>query len=659
MPWLAPLLLSIIAIAMAVMIWSHTAKIRLLFLFVMAGAFLAGFIIAEVRSAKQAAPVIPSGANSWLVTGLVTKIDSQSEHRSRYLIKVKRIEGLQPQETPVFVRVGAPTGPASIGSMVRFQANIEPPSQASVPGGFSYARSAWFLRLGGTGFTFGHLAVIAPPSASGWQVGLNRFRNDLSQLIRFKIPGQSGAIAAALITGDRSAIDPDITMAFRGAGLSHLLAISGLHMSIVGGMAFWLSSLILAAIPIIGAQIDARKPAAIVGLLASFSYLLVSGAAAPTQRAFIMLALIFLAVALGRKALSIRTISIAAFVIALLSPEYVVTAGFQLSFAASLALIAVYQKIGPWFAEQQQKSNSNRFFIKVFKRTGLVLLGIALTSLVAGLATAPFASWHFHKIAVYSLIGNLAAMPVFTVLVMPFLFLGLLVLPLGLEGPFWQIAGFGLSLVFKLSAMTADLPGAVVAIRQATHMTLLLEAIGLLLICLGGKWLKFVAIIPISIALILHLFVPSPNLWIGQKGGAIIESKGSGSTLFIFGKPNLFALRQFVDTSGIGNIQQKPIQNSKQANCDQYGCTYILDRNLLALQTTVNDLITSCNLADIVISLSPPLPEQELPCANSIIFSYQQDAGSVFYFNEGTWSIEKPSNNRAWDRARTEYNYNR
>ncbi len=649
--WLGPLVLIVVCGLLGILYLQKTPHLRMYFLLAMLAAFFAGFVLAGIRSDLKAAPVLPAGENFWLVTGKIAKIDRNKGHRARYLIRVKQIEGLQPEQTPVFVRVGGPVGTAETGAMVRFQASMHPPQSPTVPGGFSYSRAAWFEQIGGTGFTFGHLSVIAPPIAESYFISLAKVRQNIAITIRVKIPGQAGAIASAIITGERDAIEPQIVDAFRGAGLSHLLAISGLHMSVFGGMAFLLSSLVFAAIPAIGSKMDARKPAAIIGLLAAFFYLLVSGAAAPAQRAFIMFGLILLAVLLGRRALSIRTISIAAFVVALLSPEYVISAGFQMSFAASLALITVYQYAGPWFAERGRRSSNAYILLKPLHYLLLAALGIALTSIIAGVATAPFASWHFHQIALYSLIGNLMAMPVFTFLVMPFLFLGILLYPLGLEAPFWWLAGFGLDIIQGAALATSEFPGAILSIKHAPEITLILQATGLVIFCIGGKWLRFTGVLLVAIGLFLHVRTPVPDIWIGQNGGVILAKNGEHKTPLVFGKPNQFALKEFMQTSGVANVNTMALSQDIKAQCDQYGCTYQLGENRLAIQTSMEELVDACQWADMVILPEPALTAQRPACEGIVLLTYQQDAGSLIYFDKTLRDIKRPSYNRIWDRA--------
>jgi len=649
--WLAPaLFLVALSLLFGLMRLCFT-QVRLIFFVTMICAFLFGLVVAEIRSFAQSTPILPAQSNSWMVTGELHRIDRETKSRARYLIRVTQIEGLTPEEYPKFVRVGGWRSPAEVGALVRFRATLQPPQSVMVPGGFSFARNAWFQQIGGTGFTLGHLEIINPAAHVSVQLHINRFRYGLAKTIRERVPGNSGAVAAALVTGDRSAISPKQVSAYREAGLGHLMAISGLHMSLVGGLAFLVASIIFAMIPAIGARMDARKPAAIFGLCVAASYLLVSGAAAPTQRAFIMLSLIFLAVLLNRKALSIRTISVAAFVVALISPEYVASAGFQMSFAASLALIAVYQRAGRFFGEQKSMQKIDGPIVRFVRGLSIFIIGILLTSLVAGIATAPFASWHFHKIAVYSLLGNLLAMPVFTILVMPFLLIGMCLLPLGLDGPFMWVAGFGLDVIASISTMTASLPGAIYGVPSASPITLLLEAVALILLCIGFSRFKYIALLLVLVAFAFRLQVSTPVIWSTDDGGAFILPNGPSNQIITFGSPSKFALRQFTQSVGLSKPDIQKIETLPQAKCDQNGCGIRIADKLISIRNFTDDIETDCQLADLVIIRFPLLSRQQPSCADTELLILSENKGTVVYFNKNKWITQKPNHDRLWDRA--------
>lgn len=653
--WAGPLAL-VISLTFLIFLYLRQVKnVKLFFAVAMVCAFAGGYVIAEIRSIAISSPIIPSGANSWLVNGQLSKIDRETGKRARYLIKVTGIDGLSKEQLPKYVRIGAPLSDAKIGSLVEFRAKIEPPAQANIPGGFSFASSAWFQQIGGTGFTFGRLRVLQQPESLTVNLLINEIRYKLAKSIRQKIPGQTGAIAAALVTGDRSAINIETATYFREAGLGHLLAISGLHMSLVAGMAFWIASLIFAAIPAIGSRFDARKPAAIIGLVAALAYLLISGGAAPAQRAFIMLSMIFIAVLLGRRALSIRTISIAAFFVALLTPEYVISPGFQMSFAASLALISFYQFIGSWLYRRKNANMPDNILWRFVINFGYFMLAITMTSLVAGFATAPFASWHFNKIAIYSLLGNLLAMPLFTILVMPSLFLGILLMPFGLETSVFKVTSFGLDTILRFSDFVANLPGAILGVSASSAIVLFLQSLALILICIAIPRVKLLAIPLIAISLFLHNQTPKPVFWLGVKGGAVINSAKNSQQIVVFAKPNKYGLRQFTQSIGMQKSEVTKIEGFAPAVCDEKGCALEAYGRLIVIQNTTEGIADACNLADIVIVPSYLMSRQQPFCSQTEVLNYFSNKGTVFYVEDDQWRSVQLKSDRIWDRARTRY----
>ncbi len=212
-----------------------------------------------------------------------------------------------------------------------------------------------------------------------------------------------------------------------------MLAISGYHMAVVAGIAFFFIRAILALIPSFASRHPIKKWAALGALATGAFYLVLSGASVSTQRAYIMIAIVLIGVMIDRPALTFRTIAIAAFVVLLLAPQAVVHPSFQMSFAAALALIAAYQFGLPWRADAGTPAAA-----RMALWGGREVFGLIMASLVAGLATTPYSAFHFHRLAPYGVLANLLAMPVISVWVMPMGILGVLTMPFGFDAVFWD-----------------------------------------------------------------------------------------------------------------------------------------------------------------------------------------------------------------------------
>ena len=307
-----------------------------------------------------------------------------------------------------------------------------------------------------------------------WSV-IERLRHGIGPRITAVLPGQTGAIANALITGARGGISEATNSAFRDSGLMHILAISGLHMAIMAGSVFYLVRLLLAAMPALALLYPIKKWAAVAAMLGALAYLLISGSSFATVRSAIMISIMFIAVLLDRPALALRNVVLAALLILIAFPESLFDVGFQMSFAAVLALICVY--------EEARKS---RVWSLLPERPSAWLLlfvgGIIATTLIASTAVAPFAAYHFHKSQQYAVLANLIAIPICNFIVMPAALASLLAMPLGLEAAPLRVMGWGIDGMLWTAERVASLPGAVLHI-PAMPTPAFLAIIG------GGLWL--------------------------------------------------------------------------------------------------------------------------------------------------------------------------
>lgn len=379
-----------------------------------------------------------------LVEGWITQ--AQPARRGvRLVLRVHSIDGLDAAQTPRTVRVthisSLKTEP---GRFVRCWAVLRPPPAPVIAGDYDFARQAWYAGLGAVGYVQGRCrgGVLGRPSAIVERVRLriSEGRRNLAMHVESASGDRAGGFAAALASGDRSFMQTADQEALRGSGLAHLLAISGLHMGIVGGLVFLIGWRTLSLIEPVALRWSVKKPAAGLALIACASYLIISGASVSTQRAFIMAAIIFGAVLLDRAALSLRSLSIAMIAVLILAPWSVLTPGFQMSFAATGALIATYEA---WQKRLRDTPGTRRRGISFW------LKSLFVTSAVSSLATMPFAMYHFGRVAGLGLLANLAAMPIVSLVSAPFAAAALLLAPLGLDG--WALRGFGLSLEWILT----------------------------------------------------------------------------------------------------------------------------------------------------------------------------------------------------------------
>ena len=440
--------------------------------------FAAGFALMRWTTIEHAAPVLERRLGPIELTGRVTDID-RLERGWRAVIAPDELPGLSPAAAPVRVRIHIPpaSDPLDPGDRVGLKATLFPLPGPALPGGYDFQRDAYFLRIGGVGYSYGaaHRLAAADPSVGGWREALRNLRSRMTRRIAAVLAGSTGGVASALITGKRGAISETVKEAFRNSGLSHLLAIAGLHMGLVAAFVFFVVRGGLALVPWVALRWPIKKIAAAVTLLVLFGYLLVSGAAIPTQRAFVMNGLVFGAILLDRLRISMRICALAATAVLLTDPESIVGPSFQMSFGAVVGLIAVYETYGERLGRMWRGASA----------PGRVLAyasGVVVTTLVATFGTDPFAVYHFHRLALYSPLANVLAVPLSAMWTLPCGVFACLLMPFGLERLALIPMGWGIDLTIRIAQFVSALPGDVWPMPR-------LPLGGLLCIILGGLWL--------------------------------------------------------------------------------------------------------------------------------------------------------------------------
>lgn len=474
-----------------------------------------GLAAAKSRTLFVAGSIAPAMAEPTVIEGWVVDVDSRGERGARVVIAPVRVRDLVPEQTPIRLRATVRGDPPPPGAPVRLFAILNPPPAPAAPGAYDFGRNAWFEGLGGSAFALVETrpAVLPdPPWRLGAEMKVNAARYQLAQAIVARLGERTGGVAAAMTTGHETWIAAEDTQVMRDSGLAHILSISGLHMAIVGGFVFFAVRLGVALVPWLALRVSGKKVAAWAGLIAVGTYLIVSGAPPPAERAAITASIAFLAVLLDRQAISMHALAVAAFAVLLIQPEAIVTPGFQMSFAATAALVALAEAWPP-----RTKEISAPWPIVWAQRFGSWIVIAVAASLVAGLATGPFAMQHFNRTAVYGLAANLMTAPVADFIMLPALALGAALEPLGLGAPFLWVAGVGVDLMLAIGGWVASLPGAVRTVASAPAAALPVAFLGVLFLCLWKGRLRWLGL-PFAMAVLIWPRTPAPDLWIGDGG---------------------------------------------------------------------------------------------------------------------------------------------
>ena len=533
-------------------------------------ALAAGYAAATLHTASIAHPVLRRPAWGVAVTGFV-ETREERERSDRIVVRVQSIAGRRLDAALQRVRVAVRPGTAPpVGSFVTFKADLSPPLPPLRPGGYDFARDMYFSNLGASGFVLGGIKTAVPPAQGGarlrYAAAVEGMREAIDRRIRAVIPGDEGAIASAVITGKRGAISPAVKDAFYVSSLVHVLAIAGFHMAVVTGIIFFFVRGGLALIPSLASRRPIKKWAAAGAFVAAAFYLVLSGAGIATQRAFVMVAIVLIGVMVDRPTLTFRTLSVAVFAVLILAPQAVLTPSFQLSFAATLALIAAYQYGLPWHASADTGLRA-RVALWGAREVG----AIAFTSVIAGLATLPYAAYHFHRLAPYGVLANVLAMPVVSVWVMPMGILGVVALPLGFDAVFWRLMGEGIGWIIGVVLWVAHLPGAVGRIAAFGTGPLLLCTAGLLLLALLRTPLRLSGAPLMLAAALWAVTTPRPDLLVSADGETVALRGGGGRLAVLHVGRDDYAVEDWLAADADGrDVHDRTL--GQGIGCDASGC---------------------------------------------------------------------------------------
>lgn len=562
-------------------------------------ALASGFAVATLKTKLIAHPVLSVPVFGAAVTGFV-ETREERERSDRIVVRVHSIEGAREKLERVRVSVRKGTAPA-VGAFVSFKARLSPPLQPLRPGGYDFARDLYFHGIGASGFVLGRITQAEAPTPPDWRLrfaaAIDALRDGMDNRIRAVLPGDRGAIASALITGKRDTISAPVNEAMYVSSLAHVLSISGYHMAVVAGLVFFVIRALLALIPTMSDRYPIKKWAAFVALTAATFYLLLSGAEVATQRSYIMIAIVLAGVMIDRPALTLRTLTVAAMLVLILTPESVVHPSFQMSFAATLALVAGYRYGLPWRADRDAGIGTRATLWGARE-----LIGLVLASIVAGLATTPYAAFHFHRLAPYGVIANLAAMPVVSAFVMPMGILGALAMPFGFDSVFWELMGKGLDWMTGVALWVTHLPGAVGHIAAFGTGPLLIGTLGLLLICLLRTPLRLAGAGVAAFAIVLAVTARQPDVLVAADGQAVAVRNAHGRLAVARTGSDSFAVRDWLAADGDTRAVNDATLG-EGVRCDGAGCILPLpDGRLVALAKTLEAFGEDCRRAAVVVS---------------------------------------------------------
>ncbi|TDI57693.1 MAG: ComEC family competence protein [Alphaproteobacteria bacterium] len=616
----------------------------------------AGAASAKMRVDRLIGPELDRSVTA-SITGRVIRVDQRAERPPRLVLDDIAWPGRDGEATPRRIRIslrGQNILP-EIGDRIRLRARLGPVPGPAMPGAYDPRRAAFFDGIAASGFAFGKWAPAEGETAgaAGFSpaIALAQLRRAIAKRIRQADDGQAGAIAAALIVGDRSGLSRQTVEHLRIAGLAHILAISGLHMALVAGTAFALLRALLALSPGLALSYPIKKWAALAALAVGLVYLALSGGNVATIRAYVMTAVMFCAILIDRPAISLRNLAIAAFIVLGFQPESVVEPGFQMSFAAVAGLIAGWEV---WRERQRLHlaDPSPSRIRRLAKLTARAFAGIALTTLIAGLATAPFAAFHFQKLSAYSLAGNLAAMPLVSLVIMPAGLFSLAAMPFGLETLVLPVMFAGIDALLAVSAAIAELEGALVTTPKISAFNLILISAGFVWLCLWRPRFRLFGLLPIAAGLLLVPLMADPPDLVMTADGRAVGVRDAGGTLRIAGsRKGSFIVEQWLEAEGSRAPDRQAIRDG--VACDRLGC--ILRARGAIVVAHIRDpaaFIEDCRRADIVLT---PLRAPD-DCAASLVIdgraTARRGAHAIYFEGPAANPVNRVRIVTAWPKIR-------
>jgi len=611
----------------------------------------AGLAVMQQARWDRGAPMLERRLGPVALTGRVIDVDLL-ERGWRVIVAPDPLPGLAPAEQPRRVRLHIAPSSDQLrpGDRLQVKAMLFPVPGQVLPGGRDMQRELYFAGIGGVGYSYGGARRVAAPgedrAGGGWREWLLQLRNEMTRRIAAALPGSTGGVASAVITGKRGSMAEEVKQAFRDSGLSHLLAIAGLHLGLVGGFVFFAVRGGLALIPWVALRYPIKKVTALVTLIVLFCYLMISGAAIPTQRAFVMTGIVFVAVLIDRLRISMRICALAALVVLLLDPASLVGVSFQMSFGAVVALIAVYEK---WGAQLAHLFHRGSFGHKALGYCGAV----AVTTVVATIGTEPFAIYHFHHLVLYSPLANVIAVPISAMWTLPWGVVACLLMPFGLEALALTPMGWGIDVTIAVAQWVAALPGNVWSMPR-------LPTFGIVLVALGGCWLclwqqrwRYWGIPVVVAGLMTMLLTRPPDLILADFGHFLAARTADGDYRVAQGGEKIH--RSFLVSETGARLLPWPEQGAPAADgleCAAAGrCNYTAQGRRVAIVTAEGGLPVLCYTADAIVAQVPAgfTCRNQIPVADRID-TWRQGAVALWLDADGVTvaSANQSRGDRPW-----------
>jgi competence protein ComEC len=565
---------------------------------------------AQLRSWVIDAPLLDHEIGPFPLRGQVVTAEKRPEG-NHVVLENFVLPGLSAAETPRAVRITLPAahGLPVVGQRMSVRAMVGPVGRPVAPDTFQFQRFLYFQGIGASGFAVGRWYPLTSSTEAQNGAGFHAWTESLRRAIgnRFSelVPGEDGTVAAALINGEQSAIPQPLQEAYRISGIAHILSVSGVHLSLLAGIVFFCIRRGLALSPSIALRVDTKKAAAWVSLMATASYLIISGMSVPAIRSFLMVATVLSAVLVDRRAISLRNVGWAALALMAVYPDAIFGASFQMSFIAVLSLVAVYEQ--SWAKTSLRKTDGG---IDIPRALGFYVMGLVVADIVAGGGTAIFAAYHFNRLPTYSVFTNLVAAPLTSLWIMPAAVMALILMPFGLDGWAVRVMGEGVTLLDDLARWVATWPAAQVHIPPMPSAAMVAAAGGVIFLCLWKGRLRWLGFVPVIVAMTLPFLASVPDLLADDSGRVVAVSDDQGHLAIRPSRAGRFVRSVWGERYGVSEEQwprfakntPTAVNEALGLTCDANGCVFERNGKRVLIAAKPEAVTAACGQVDAIVA---------------------------------------------------------
>lgn len=631
---------------MALLLWSRRDERLIAFAAALMLAFFAfGFAVAQLRAAIVHTPMIVKETGPMMVAGTIRVIDMMGEGGDvRVILSDLALEDIAPADTPKRIRLRVRDGVMlKPGQRIEGLASLHPPSPPVAPGAFDFQRMAYFESIGAVGFFYRAPEVIGQIPVRGYLGVIENWRLAIAARVSKSYNQPQAGLMIALLTGQQRAVAEDDYQALRDSGLAHLLAISGMNVAMIAATLFFLSRLLMAAVPWFALRFPIKKIAAVLAFFGALIYTMVAGMNVPTQRAILMTGIVLLAICLDRSPFSLRLLAFATFVILLFTPENVMGVSFQMSFSAVAALIVFYEWARPFWTAAYSRAGWLR-------RGALYLLGVIVTTLIGGTITGLFALYHFQTFALFNVLSNILAVPLTGVVIMPAAVAAMATMPLGFEGVFLDIMAWGVTWMLAIARWVAGLDGAVIRAPAFAPWIFLSITTALVFFLLWQGRARWAGLAVIAVLLCLIPFTRTPDGFVNSEASLVAVKNAAGDLIFSQGRGDSYAAETWLRRNGAIESQKREVWPKDGARddlrCDALACRYEHNGWRVSILRSHRAMPEECAWAQVVIASFPV--DQDFCSIPRVIdrFSVWRHGAQALYLDLGRLTIRRVEDER-------------